>query len=135
MSGAPDPPFGAVPQQSPPAYGYPGYGAPAYGAPAGGYQGYGYGGLPQQEHPQGTIVLILGILGLVTCQVLSPIAWAMGNRALAEIDAAPGRYGNRSVVNIGRICGIVGCVLLGLGAAFFLLYLVLAIGLVASTGA
>ena len=39
----------------------------------------------------------------------------MGNNALKEIDAQPGRYGNRQIVQIGRILGIVGIVLLVLG--------------------
>ncbi|MGI8938887.1 MAG: hypothetical protein ACR2JF_11895 [Iamia sp.] len=149
MSDGPGPPFGQGPHPAPPGlppgggpgpYGSPGdgqpaYGQPAYGQPGYGYPGYGYGGPPQEEHPQGTIVLIFGILGIVACQVLSPIAWVMGNRTLAEIDAAPGRYSNRSLVNAGRICGIVGSVLLGIIGAIFLVYFVIIIGVVVSAGA
>jgi uncharacterized membrane protein YjgN (DUF898 family) len=59
-------------------------------------------------------VLILGILGLVLCQLISPFAWVMGNRVLAEIDASNGQLGGRSQANAGRICGIVGTALIGL---------------------
>jgi hypothetical protein len=95
--------------------------------PTGGQVPYGYGGPvaygpPQYEHPQGTMVLILGILGIVACQLLGPFAWVMGNRALAEIDANPTAYSNRSLVTVGRICGIVGSVLLGVYLAFFVVY-------------
>ena len=119
------PQYGAPPQYGgAPQYGSPQYGAPQYGTP------YGYGP-PQYEHPQGTTVLILGILGIVACQILAPFAWVIGNRALAEIDANPGAYSNRGLVVAGRICGIVGSVLLGLYLAFVLVYffiIVVAIG-------
>lgn len=104
----------------------PGYGPAPYGGPPPGYGGYGYGPVPQ-EHPQGTIVLVLGILGLVACQLLGPVAWVMGNNALKEIDADPGRYSNRGNVNAGRICGIVATVLIvaivGIYGLFFVVIL------------
>jgi hypothetical protein len=91
----------------PPPPGQPPYGPPnPYGAPAYGFM------VP--EHPQATTVLILGILGLVLCQVISPFAWVMGNRVVSEIDASNGQLGGRSQANAGRICGIVGTLLVGL---------------------
>ena len=115
---------------SPGPYGAPGPGpGPAYGAP-----GYGYPyGPPTVEHPQGTIVLVLGILGIVLCQVLGPIAWVMGNRALQEIDASPGSWSNRGNVQAGRICGIVATALLGVYVLLFGLYAVVLIGALAGT--
>jgi uncharacterized membrane protein YjgN (DUF898 family) len=79
-----------------------------------------------REHPQGTLILILGILSLVCIQLLGPVAWILGNRALAEIDANPGAYTNRSVVNAGRICGIISSVLLVLGLVFAVIALIFA---------
>jgi uncharacterized membrane protein YjgN (DUF898 family) len=70
-------------------------------------------GRPAQEHPQATTILVLGILGLVLCQVLGPFAWSMGNKALREIDSSQGTLGGRETVNIGRILGIVSTALLG----------------------
>ena len=67
------------------------------------------------DHPKGMTVLILGILSLVCCSPLGIVAFIMGNNALKEIDAQPGRYGNRQIVQIGRILGIIGIVLLVLG--------------------
>jgi hypothetical protein len=55
---------------------------------------------------------VLGILGLVLCQVLSPFAWVIGGRAVREIDASRGTVGGRGSANAGRILGIVGTVLL-----------------------
>ncbi len=48
-----------------------------------------------------------GILGIVFCPILAPAAWVMGNTALQEIDAQPGRYSNRGVVQAGRLCGMI----------------------------
>lgn len=124
-------PQGPPPGSGPGSYGPPGYGAPGYGAGPYGAPGYGYGP-PQVEHPQGIIVLILGILGIVTCPILGPFAWVMGNRALAEIDADPGRYSNRGLVNGGRICGIAGTVIIGvylvLGVAYVLFFATILFG-------
>lgn len=83
--------------------------------PPGGSGGYGSvppGGVhpvhpPGRDHPQGTAILVLGILGAVVCPICAPVAWAMGNTAIRDIDRHPGAYGNRSVVQAGRILGIV----------------------------
>ncbi len=84
-------------------------------------------GRPSHDHPQATTILVMGILGLVLCQVLGPFAWSMGNKALREIDASQGLLGGRETVNIGRILGIVATALLGLGIVAILLVLVVAV--------
>ena len=48
---------------------------------------------------------MLGILGVVFCQLTGPFAWVMGNNALAEIDANPMAYANRSTVQAGPLNG------------------------------
>ncbi|GAB4589656.1 DUF4190 domain-containing protein [Nocardia sp. IFM 10818] len=93
---------------------------PGYNAPPPGYYG-----MPPQDHPQATIILILGILSLVLCQFLGPVAWVMGRRALTEIDAAQGRIGGRGMVQAGYICGIIATALLVLGVLVVLAALVL----------
>jgi hypothetical protein len=83
----------------------------------------GYGPVPR-EHPDGTTILVLGILGLVLCSICAPFAWAKGNKALNEIDRYPEGYTNRATVQAGRICGIVGtCIAIGL----IILYVLIAI--------
>lgn len=71
------------------------------------------------NHPRGTTVLVLGIVGLACCGFLAPVAWILGQQALREIDATPGVYANRGIVNAGRICGIVGTAFLALGLIWF----------------
>ena len=92
---------------------------PVYGSP--------YGGFGGREHPQGTTILVMGILSLVigfACGIgllLGPVAWVMGNNAIAEIDQNPPAYTNRGSVQAGRICGIVATALLIIGVLLFIL--------------
>lgn len=116
------PPPGAAAPRPPGPPGAPGWGAP----PAPGYGAPGWPGVAR-EHPDGTTVLVLGILSLVVCGILGPIAWVKGNHALAEIDAPGGTWSNRGQVQAGRICGIIATVFLALGLLFFLVLIVVAI--------
>ena len=111
------PPPPPPPEQQPPYGGYP---PNQYGAPP-------YGGFVPPDHHQAVTVLILGILGLVLCQLISPFAWVMGNRVVGEIDASGGQLGGRSTANAGRICGIVGTVLFGLGLLFAVVVIIVAV--------
>ena len=83
---------------------------PQYGAPQ-----PPMGGAPQ-NHPRGTLILILGILSIPCCGLFTGIpAIILGRSALAEIDANPTAYGNRGTINAGYICGIIGTVLSVIG--------------------
>ena len=83
-----------------------GYGAPQ---PA-------YGGAPM-EHPQGTTILILGILSLVCCGIFTGIpAIIMGRKAANDGQ----NYSNAGVIKAGLICGIIGTVLSVLGILFYI---------------
>jgi uncharacterized membrane protein YjgN (DUF898 family) len=96
-----------------------------------------YGSPMAQPHPQGTMILIFGILSLVGIQIMGPIAWVMGSKALKEIDANPAAYSDRGNVNAGRICGIIGTVLMILTVLFIIAYVIflfVILGSVAATG-
>jgi hypothetical protein len=80
-----------------------------------------------REHPEGTTILVLGILSLVVCGILGPFAWSKGNAALREIDGNPGMYTNRGSVSAGRICGIIASVLLILSAVFIVIAILAAV--------
>lgn len=67
--------------------------------------------LLRTQHPQSTTALVLGILGLVLCLVLAPVAWIVGGRAVRAIDAAPARWDGRGSAQAGRVLGIVGTAL------------------------
>jgi hypothetical protein len=79
------------------------------------------------DHHQAVTVLILGILGLVLCQLVSPFAWVMGNRVVGEIDASNGQLGGRGTANAGRICGIVGTLLFGVGLILGVVVVIIAL--------
>jgi hypothetical protein len=72
------------------------------------------------DHPQATLALVLGILGLVLCGILAPFAWVIGGRAVRDIDASGGAVGGRGSANAGRILGIVGSILLGISVIVLL---------------
>lgn len=79
-----------------------------------------------REHPAGTTVLVLGILGLIVCGVLAPIAWIKGNSAKREMDAQPDvTWTNRGSVTAGRILGMIGTVVIVLGILFVILAFIL----------
>ena len=86
----------------------------------------------QQQYPEAsesTAALVLGILGIVLCGVLGPFAWFIGNKEVKAIDEGRRDPTNRGTANAGRIMGIVGTVLLGLGIVvgiFALLFVVIA---------
>ncbi len=67
------------------------------------------------EH-RGAMVLTLGILSLVLCplQVLGPVAWTMGNNDLAAMRSGRMDPSGEGITQAGRICGIIGTVLLAL---------------------
>lgn len=76
-----------------------------YPQPMYGYQSYIY-------PSRGGSVLALGILSLLLCQILGPIAWAMGNTELERIDAGQSDPSQRGNVSAGRICGIISTCLM-----------------------
>ena len=67
------------------------------------------------EASQATTALVLGILGIVVCQILGPFAWSIAKKELEAIDAGRRPPENRGNANAGKILGIIGTVMLGLG--------------------
>jgi uncharacterized membrane protein YjgN (DUF898 family) len=85
------------------------------------------------EASQATTILVLGILGIIICGILAPFAWSMGNKELAAIDAGLRPPENRGTANAGRIMGIIGTVLLGIGIVVGIVVLVLVVAVGTST--
>lgn len=79
---------------------------------------------------RGTLILVLGILGIVLCGPLAIAAWIMGNGDLKEMDAGAMDPSGRGNTNAGRICGIIGTVLLAISIVVFIL--IFAFGLFAT---
>ncbi len=74
---------------------------------------------------RGTLILVLGILSLLLCQLLGIAPLIMGNADLKEMDAGSMDPEGRQLTQVGRILGIVALVLMGVGLIIGILMLVL----------
>lgn len=59
-----------------------------------------------------TIALILGILGIICCGLLAPVAWYIGSQELKSIAAGTAPAAGEGLAKAGMILGIIGTVLL-----------------------
>jgi hypothetical protein len=64
---------------------------------------------------KGITILVLGIAGLVCCQLTAPVAWVLGHGELEAIQRGAAPVANQSVAQIGMVLGILGTVLLAFG--------------------
>ena len=76
------------------------------------------------EHPQGTTILVLGIVGLFF-PLCAPFAWFMGSKALKEIRASGINYSNEQQIVIGRVLGIVITIIAIVIAVFLIVSLII----------
>ena len=116
------PPSDQQPPYQPPGQPPPPCGQqPTWPPPPGGY----YAPVPQAPPVNATLILVFGILGIVlalSCGVggvFGVVAWIMGNSALQTLDRIGDPMTQRGTVNAGRICGIVGVVLMALGILLY----------------
>jgi hypothetical protein len=77
---------------------------------------------------RGTLILVLGILGLIVCAPLAIVAWVLGSNDLKEIDAGTMDPAGRGTTQAGKICGIIGTIFLILTIVVVALVFVLGIG-------
>jgi hypothetical protein len=52
--------------------------------------------------------LVLGILGILICQLCAPIAWSLGRKAEQAVDASGGALAGRGEATAGKILGMIG---------------------------
>ena len=76
-----------------------------------------------EPHRGGTI-LVLGILSLVICGLLGPIAWIMGSIDLAKMRRGEMDNSGYGITQAGWILGIIGTIL---SAVMFFVLLIIAI--------
>lgn len=70
---------------------------------------------------RGTLVLVLGILGLVcSCFPIGIAAWVLGHTDLGAMDRGEIDPSGRSLTQAGKICGIISVVLGALGIVWVL---------------
>jgi hypothetical protein len=76
------------------------------------------------EHPQGTTIMVLGIVGLFFT-ICAPIAWFMGSKALKEIRASGVHYANEQQIVIGRVLGMVITIIAIVALVFFIVFFII----------
>jgi hypothetical protein len=83
---------------------------------------------------RGTLLLVLGILGLVCCAILAPITWVMANTDLREMQAGVMDRSGEQLTNVAKILGIIGTVLIAIGLLLFVLQIALGVALLPFAG-
>jgi hypothetical protein len=71
------------------------------------YGSYAPYGVQATQHPQATLGMILGIVGVAACPPVGIAGLVLGNKARKEIDAEPGRYSGRGMATAGFVLGII----------------------------
>ncbi len=88
--------------------------------------------MTQSSSPhRGVLVLVLGILSIVICQLTGPVAWILGKGDLAKMNEGQMDSEGRGLTKAGMICGIIGTVLLVLGIIAIVIMFIFGIGLAA----
>jgi hypothetical protein len=64
----------------------------------------------EQNDSQAMTIFVLGLLSLVACQILGPVAWMMGNSYKAQCDVMG--VPMNQLGQIGRLLGMVSTALL-----------------------
>lgn len=71
---------------------------------------------------QATLALVLGIVGVVCCYFLGPVALFIGNASRQRIQASGGAVGGEGMATAGFVLGIIGTVFLVIAAIIVVFY-------------
>jgi len=69
----------------------------------------------QASSNKGTIALVLGIVSIVCCAFVGPVAWILGKQELNAIAAGQAPAAGEGVAKAGMILGIIGTILIAFG--------------------
>ena len=86
--------------------------AAGYAAAPPPYAGANPYGAPAANNTKALVSMILGIVGIVICGLLGPVALILGRQAKAEIAASNGQQKGGGMAQAGFILGIVASVFL-----------------------
>lgn len=79
------------------------------------------------EHPEGTLVLVLGLVSLA-CSPLGFAAWYLGSKAERDIEATGLYYSNAGNIKAGKIIGMVTSIVTMVSVALMIGYVLLILG-------
>jgi len=80
---------------------------------------------------RGGLILALGIVSLVACQLLGVAPWIMGKADLQEMDEGRMDPSGRGLTEAGKVLGIVSLALMVIGVVIGVAVLVFGIGIAA----
>ncbi len=80
-----------------------------------------------------TLILVLGVLSLVVCGLLGPVAWVLASRDLEEMAVGAMDPSGRALTSTGRVLGMIATfatllvqllilVVVGLAAIWYFIY-------------
>jgi uncharacterized membrane protein YjgN (DUF898 family) len=69
-------------------------------------------GTSQSSSTQAIVSLVLGILGVVCCGLLAPIAWFLGTQEIKAIREGRSPAAGEGLAKAGMILGIIGSIIL-----------------------
>lgn len=70
------------------------------------------GGTTRGGSGKAITALVLGILSIICCGLLGPVAWILGGNELKAIAAGTAPASNETLAKVGKILGIIGTVLM-----------------------
>lgn len=79
-----------------------------------------------QPH-RATLILVLGILGLVLCPICGIVAWVMGNGDIKKMETGEMDPSGLSQTKAGKICGIIATILMIVGIVVYGIIVAIAI--------
>jgi hypothetical protein len=71
-------------------------------------------GVEAPRSTRATTILVVGILSLICCQIIGPIAWYMGSQELKLIKSGVVSSLDEGTTKAGMILGIIASILFGL---------------------
>jgi hypothetical protein len=83
---------------------------------------------------QATLSLVLGIIGVLCCAILGPVALFIGNSSRRRIMASGGALGGYGMATAGFVLGIIGTVFLGIGVIYAIVVVITALTRGTTTG-
>ena len=75
-----------------------------------------------QQSSKATMAVVFGVLGIVCCGLLAPVAWYLASEEIKGIDAGRLSEANRGMAQVAKILGIIGSILLVLGLLWIVFF-------------
>jgi hypothetical protein len=79
-------------------------------------------GQPQSASTQAIMSLVLGILSLLCCPLLAPVAWFIGSQELKAVREGRSAVAGEGIAKAGLILGIIGTIWMVLVALWIFLW-------------